>query len=138
MGRLITLSELRSVSNRSSVIDPTWYIEDTRLDYDSSKYVFNWPSISFPHKVAIHHDDLELNSNKIAIRRWIEINLHETVVCEIIDKSYRTYYTSDNWYQVKNLWRVFYFEDRDDATMFRLRFSNLVKEMTDKHPAHAE
>ena len=137
MGKLVTLSEFKVHDIRTSYINPTWYFEDARIGYGTDNYTFEWPNKSYPCSVAIHDDDMQ-NSIKIEIRRWIETNLQETVICNYIDKSYRYYYNNnkewDESYKVDNLWIVFYFEDKHSATMFSLRFSTLVKEITDKHP----
>ena len=131
MGRLITLEHLD--------IEPTWYFSDAHYSIDARRYVYKWPSPDFPYCVAIHSDDIRIyGDRKIKIRRWIEQTISETVILSIIDKGYRVYYGEkrdwDSSYERKNDWYAFYFDDEHSATMFRLTFSELVKEITDLHP----
>lgn len=116
---------------------PAWYFEDAYLDHYNDHWRFAWPNPSFPYSVAIHSDKF---NNKIAIeiRRWIEENVPNTVIHEILDKSYRRYYGPDrDWdhsYEQSNRWRVLHFEDEHSVTVFRLKFSEYIQEVTDRHP----
>lgn len=136
MGRLVTLDEIRELAE--------WHFEDAHHDaFNGNRYVFTWPNPTFPHTVAIHSDDLkDRNDIKISIRKWIEINLSETVLVHRLDKSYRIYIKKDkDWdssYEVPNVWTVFYFEESEAATMFALRFSEYVRPVTNEHPRYIE
>ena len=130
---MVTLLNLVDIKN------PRWYFEDAWFDYtNNGSYKYSWPNPSFPFHASIHYDDLEDNKIKIEIRKWIELNIQDTVILDYIDKSYRKYYgESHDWhssYEVSNKWMVFYFEDEHSALAFRLRFSNLITEVTNKHP----
>ena len=129
MGQLVNLNEIKD--------NAEWYFKDAY--YASGRCVFSWPNPSFPYSVNIHYDDLKGNSGlKVEIRKWIETNLTETVIIETIDKSYRRYLSDDKkWessYEVSNYWTAFYFEEEHAETMFRLRFSEYIKPITDEHP----
>jgi hypothetical protein len=131
MGRLIALKDLD--------LTPHWYFSDTWFSVDGRRHVYSWPSPDFPHQVAIHTDSLDnYNGTKIKIRQWIERNLSETVILSEVEKNYRVYYdeerTWEHSHERRNNWYVFHFEDEHSATMFRLAFSDLVKEITDLHP----
>lgn len=131
MGRLISLENLNP--------DPTWYFSDARYTWEGRRWVYQWPSPDFPYTVAIHEDDLKHHKDrKIAIRQWIEANLHCTVIFNELKKDYRVYYSEDrSWehgYERTNTWIVFYFEKEEDALIFKLAFSEYVREVTDLHP----
>lgn len=131
MGKLITLDHL--------VPDPTWYFPDAYYTWESRRWIYKWPSEVFPHMISIHSDDLEQHkARKGEIRRWIEANADGTVIYKEIDKKYRIYYGEqrdwDHSYEQPNTWCCFYFEDEESALMFKLRFSEYIKELTDLHP----
>lgn len=133
MGQLVTLEQLKDME--------PWYFGDSYYGRDARRYVFCWPNESFPHCVAIHSSDMSKDIKlKVEIRRWIERNLSETVILSSLDKSYREYYDDERtWrhsYEVSNLWITFHFEDEHSASMFKLRFSEHIKEITDLHPDH--
>jgi len=131
MGRLVALADLD--------LTPHWYFSDTWYSSEGRRYVYKWPSPDFPYSVAIHADDIDNhNGIKIKIRQWIERTLSEIVIFSVIDKNYRVYFGKDrDWdssYERTNKWYVFYFEDEHSAMVFRLAFSDLVKEITELHP----
>jgi len=131
MGRLVELKDID--------LTPHWYFSDTWYSTDGRRYVYKWPSPDFPHQVSIHADDIDRDhALKIKIRRWIERNLSETVIFSEVQKNYRIYYGEerdwDHSYERRNEWYVFHFEDEHSATIFRLAFSDLVKEITELHP----
>lgn len=131
MGNLVTRETLFP--------SPAWYFEDARYYWEKKTWIYTWPNKSFPVQVAIHQDDVkDYNDRKISIRRWVTANVQGTVIVDEVDKSYRVYFSEDrHWdrsYERTNIWVVFYFETEDDALMFRLAFSEYVKEMTDLHP----
>lgn len=141
MGKLVYLSEFRPTHNQSIPnYNPQWYMLGTYYNYDSNCYSFKWPNDAFPGNVAIHADEFRDKTDlRIQIRKWIEMHLQETVIMDIVDKSYRKYYDENNkdWdhsYEVKNIWYIFSFEDTQSATAFALRFADEVSILTDTHP----
>lgn len=131
MGRLVYLNNLE--------LDASWYFPDAIYNRERSNYNYRWPNPAFPHSAAIHQEDLiSQNDKKIAIRKWIEECITETVIVDVLDKSYRRYTDEENsWeksYEVHNKWVVFYFENEHSATMFQLKFSEWTKPVTDEHP----
>jgi len=131
MGRLVALADLD--------LTPYWYFSDTWYSSEGRRYIYTWPSPDFPHRVAIHADSIDNhNGTKIKIRQWIERNLSETVIFSVIEKNYRVYYSAertwDHSFERTNQWYVFHFEDEHSAMVFRLAFSDLVKEITELHP----
>jgi len=131
MGKLINRDELCN--------DADWYFSDAFWDsYTSpSRYKYKWPSDDFPIVITIHDEILD-SKLKPTIRKWIEINVLGTVIYETIDKSYRHYWEgNNNWdhsYAVINIWWAFYFQDEESATLFKLRFGDIIQPITDKHP----
>lgn len=121
---------------RENIIDPTWYFAD--VHFDEGRYVYEWPSKHYPFSEAINQSDLS-GDLKIEIRRWIEKNIAEEVIYDLIDK---TYYHStgpaDTGRLVSNYWYNFYFRDSESVLAFKLRFGNVIKKITDKHPRYME
>jgi|APFre7841882654_1041346.scaffolds.fasta_scaffold88447_2 hypothetical protein len=131
MGRLVYLNNLD--------LDARWYFPDAHYNRERNNYNYTWPNIAYPSRVAIHSEDLDdQNSRRIEIRKWIEENLQETVICDILDKSYRRFTDSEkSWehsYEVSNRWVVFYFDNEHSASIFALRFSEWIKPITDENP----
>lgn len=131
MGRLLFINDATKNAN--------WYFSSTYFDSSrghNSGWDFPWPNIEFPVNVAIHAD--EMGENKRVIRRWIEHADVGTVIYEYKRNSYRVYWSQDkSWdrtVEIQNNWEVFYFEDSESALAFSLRFSDLVRPMTDDHP----
>jgi len=128
MGTLVTREDIQSRAN--------WYFSDAYWCNDSRGfYRYDWPSKNFPYCISIHDDDLT-SINKVEIRRWIEQRILETVIYTITDKSYRHYWEekTDHYSEVKNKWCSFYFESEESTVAFKLRFLDIVKEITDEHP----
>jgi hypothetical protein len=99
--------------------------------------------MSFPHQVCIHADNINNHPRtRIKIRRFIENNLSDTVIYDVIEKNYYKFFTEDrSWdrkWDVSNSWVRFHFEEGDSATMFALAFSDLVQPMTAWHPKYPE
>jgi hypothetical protein len=145
MGRLITQGDIQN---------PCWYFEDAYYTRNGGRdgYDYKWPNPSFPYQVAIYYKHLEGNKTKIEIRRWIELNINDTVISNTINKSYEVYYGDeeirdgdrepydfwDKHYDVEHRWMVFHFEDEHSALAFRLRFSDIVSEITERKPDHLD
>lgn len=137
MGKLLTLGNFRDDEGRLAV----WYFKDAYYDgYGNDRgYKFKWPAEEFPVSVAIHQD--EIGDNKPTIRKWIEHHIDGTVIYAIEHKTYRVWWSKDpkkrDWdhtSEIVNIWELFYFEDSESALAFQLRFSNLVRPLTDDHP----
>jgi len=131
MGRLVYLRDLG--------LDARWYFPDAYYYAERREFVYAWPNPAYLHKVAIHSEDLNgINDRRIAIRKWVEENLQETVICDILDKSYREFLDEEkSWehsYEVSNKWAVFYFDNELSASIFALRFSEWIRPITDKKP----
>lgn len=117
-----------------------FYFDDAT--YYNGRYCFKWPSIHFPYMVSIHEDRLasyeEKTGSRVAIRKWIENSINDTVIFTTVDKSYKLYHTKakewDKMHQVSNHWYQFWFEDEASALAFALRFGDIVSPMTDTHP----
>ena len=134
MGKLLTLQSLKSDSISM------YYFDDTR-SYGDNQYSFRWPSKYFPYVVSIHEDQLypyEGTPPRVAIRKWIEETLNETVVISEVDKTYKLYHTKakswDRMHEVHNVWYQFWFENEESVTAFTLRFGDIVSPVTDTHP----
>ena len=135
MGSLVTLESLCP--------DPSWYFTDARYSSESRRWVYKWPNDCFSHVVGIHDEDFQSNpERKTEIRKWIEINVEGTVILNEISKNYRVFYGKErDWYhsyERTNKWYAFYFESEESALMFRLRFSEYIKEITDLHPTRGD
>ena len=135
MGKLLFMSDLKERA--------PWYVKDAYYGVNgggiAAAWHFAWPNPAFPHQIAINEDDMA--DNKPAIRKWIESNDVGTVVYGQLSKSYRVWWSTDpkkrDWdhtSEINNNWELFHFEDSEDALAFALRFSNLVRPMTDDHP----
>ena len=123
MGKLTTLEKLE--------LSQDWYFEET--------YRITFPNTNYPYSLAIHRDTLNNTSGlKISIRKWIEENIDDIVLMAFLDKGYFHYYDQarifDGGYQQSNYWVLFHFEKEESALMFKLRFGEYIKEITDKHP----
>ena len=129
MSRLVYLNNLD--------LDASWYFPDATYNRERNNYVYSWPNLLYPYSAAIHQEDI-LNSKKIAIREWVEESISETVIVDVVDKSYRRYTDEENsWdksYEVSNRWHVFYFRNEHSLSMFKLKFSEWIKPVTDEHP----
>ena len=137
MGKLLTLRDFREDEGRLAV----WYFKDAYYDgYSTNRgYKFVWPNDTFPHCVSIHDDDM--GDSRPIIRKWIEQNIPGTVIYGTTNKTYRVWYSNDptkrDWdhtSEINNNQSQFYFEDGEDALAFSLRFSDLVKPITEDHP----
>lgn len=128
MGTLVTRTEIQPKAS--------WYFSDAYFSSDARDYRYDWPSKNFPYCISIHDDDLT-SPSKVEIRRWIETRIIETVIYNSEVKSYRHYWdekNSDHYSDVRNIWWSFHFESEESAVAFKLRFLDIVKEITDRHP----
>jgi hypothetical protein len=129
--------------HKNSITDPTYYFEDAYYSRDGhqSKYIYKWPNPSYPYSLAIHEKEIS-NSLKIKIRKWIEHNLEDTVICVNEHNSYRVYFGEvedwDSSYEVNNRWTIFNFENEQSAFQFNLVFSEYIRPRTIYLPDHPE
>lgn len=130
MGQLINKSDIHSAA---------WYFHDAH--YGNDKYLFAWPSPSFPFTVSIHQDIIT-NSIRIQIRQWVEMNLRETVIYDTSDLSYKKFFkkphTWEHQYEVRNNWLDFYFENEGSMLLFKITFSEILQLKTKYHPTSPE
>lgn len=130
MGQLIFAEDL----NKSGHVD--WYVAEAWYNTTSRTYVYNLPNSSFPSSVAIHYEKLD-GHTKVAIRRFIEESVVGCVIRSYVDKSYWKDTDSYNGgYQISNMWHIFYFENEESATAFKLRFGEYISEVTNEHPRY--
>jgi hypothetical protein len=127
---------------KNDIDDAPWFFEDAYYSHEGRRYMYEWPSSNFPYCVAIHSDNIN-NKIRIRVRKWIELNLQETVIFDILKNDYRWYWhkTIKDWdhsYEVGNSWLRFHFENEQSAMMFRLAFSEIVKTPTKHHPKNPE
>lgn len=122
-------------------MDPTWYFSDAYYSRNKNGWDYSWPNPDYPYDVNIHHDDLRIYScRKIAIRKWIEDKAYGIIIHELVDKSYRIWYSpkdrkwDKNFIDIDNKWDVFYFSKEEDRLAFILFFSEYIKPISDKHP----
>jgi hypothetical protein len=130
MGKLLTRSTLD--------LDEGWYFEDAYHSYSGRGYVYEWPNPNFPNMVCIHTDHLP-NKEKIKIRKWIEHNIPDTIIFDILEMDYRVYYSErmdfwDNGREILNRWYRFFFENEETALLFKLTFSELISIPGKPHP----
>jgi hypothetical protein len=115
-----------------------WYFSDASYSMadNNAKYRYKWPSLDFPHCIAIHDD--EMNDSKPIIRKWIEHNNVGTVIHDFVRKSYRIWWgESRDWdktREISNCWHRFHFEESESSLMFALQFSDIVRPITEDHP----
>lgn len=81
MGKLITITEAKQSA--------FWYFEDAGYNRCI------WPSKTFPHHVCIHADKINNTESRIRIqiRKFIENNLTDTVIYDIIEKDYYKFFS---------------------------------------------
>ena len=144
MGRLVKFEDLNE--------EISWYISDDCYELIDYHRHLKWPNPCFPECVAIKVDILWDKNIKIEIRKWIERAIHDTVITKPVDKSYRVYYgdkkppftygtPGDMWeksFEVNNRWLAFYFEDKESALAFKLRFGDIVSEIIEREPEHLD
>lgn len=131
MGKLVHLNEIG--------IYASWYFNDAWFNNSLNKYQYKWPNDSFPTRVHMHQDMIrDFNDRKIKIRKWIEFNTIGTVILDIVDLSYKRYYGKnyewDRYYNVKNCWHRYHFEDSESALIFSVVFGEWIQPLTNWHP----
>jgi len=135
MGRLINRSQLD--------LNADWYFGDAYFSRSGGMdyWVYEWPNPSFLHCHHIHCDHLD-NSKRIRIRKWIENNISDIVIYDTLEMDYRRHYgKSRDWnsgHDVRNSWLRFFFEDENTSLMFKVAFSDLIREPTKHHPDKPE
>lgn len=117
------------------------YVSSARsyLPLGNEKYA-DFPNDEFKSMSAIHYDDLPYGPLWVEIRRFVERSLSDTVLYDLVNRSYWHQPLPENLldnprgYTVENHWFRFWFENETDQTMFNLRFADLVKPITPHHP----
>ena len=129
MGRLVYLHQLD--------LDARWYFPDAYYNVEKDRYRYPWPNLAYSNMVSIHEDTLKYSGDRrIIIRNWVEQNLQETVIYDVIDKSYFKYFDNKmrNGYEVSNKWSAFYFDNEHSTSIFTIRFCDWVMPITNTHP----
>lgn len=134
MGRLLTLEDVKEHAK--------WYFTDAYYTNDGrGHYIFAWPSKDYPYSNCIHMDDLT-NELRIKIRRWVESSILDTVIYDTIDRGYRKNYDENrDWnrgFNVSNNWTRFFFENSESSMLFKLVFSDSIKEPTAHNPRYPD
>lgn len=135
MGRLLNRKQLD--------LDAVWYFSDAYYSRNGGQdtYIYNWPSPTFPYCHCIHTDHLD-NAKRIKVRRWIENNISDVVIYDILEMNYRRHYGErrdwESGHDVTNRWMRFFFEDENTSLMFKIAFSDLIREPTKHHPDRPE
>lgn len=127
MGKLITRGEIGT--------NARWYFSDAYYSgTDTSSYTkgygYAWPSNDYPHMLAIHEEELT-GKLRIIIRSWIESKIDDTVIYEVVEKDYTPSPTRS---VVRNHWYTFHFQSEESAIMFKLRFHDITRTMSDTNP----
>jgi hypothetical protein len=63
MGRLVYLNDLD--------LDARWYFSDAYYNRERNNYSYAWPNPTYPHRVAIHSEDLNDQNEGRVSNRWI-------------------------------------------------------------------
>lgn len=118
MGNLLSITE---IDRKAS-----WYFEDVRWAQLGSNWGWEYarPSSDYPYVLGIKDDDLQRN----IIRKWTE-TLHETVIFDHVDRSYKIYHSKGVNEQciIKNeYWTRFHFSNEEDAVAFGLKFGEYI------------
>jgi hypothetical protein len=145
VGRLIELSEFCVSDNHTGDLNALWYFPDARWDYRGNRRCKFTIESGYPALCAIHQDRLDTDNVKDAgalrmeIRRWIERNLTTDVILSYKNMEYRNpendslprdYFIPP----IKHGYHLFNFETDSDMMLFRLRFSDYVREIQTTHP----
>lgn len=123
-----------------TAVDAEWNFKDYYFNGD--RYKFKWPNEAYPVMVSIHEKHLkDVDGLKVQINHWIEDNLSETVIYDILDNSYRVVHKDvESWKQwerswdVSNNWYRFFFRKEESATIFKLKFSEYITPITEDSP----
>jgi hypothetical protein len=120
MGTLIGLHEI----NANGAAAASWYFDDAYYSSDGCG--------------TIHEDDIVEQGSRSKIRRWVEQQITETVIYDVLNKSYRIFHTKEqDWdrsHNVTNRWYRLWFENEESALAFKLKFGNIIKPIVDTHP----
>lgn len=138
MGQLITHSTATGVGHI--------YFKDARYSGDANRYLFQWPSPQYPTILSIHvsHTHSKYNGSNgliVDIREWIEDNIQETIIMDVVNHTYKVVRKDvnswDRWdraIEVKNSWTRFHFRKDESALAFKLKFGEFISPVTEKSP----
>lgn len=130
MGRLIRASELKTIGD--------FYVTSVR--WGGGDCHVRFPNEEFSQMLSVHHEDIKKPSNKIKIRRFIDECLKGSVIMDVISRDYWfKYENSEAWdsngFNVENTWYRFWFEYDTDVLLFKLEFSDIIKQIQKEHPS---
>jgi hypothetical protein len=122
------LVNLANLKHADSIAE--YYFNDAR--WNGNGYSFEWPSKNFPYMAAIHHDAFNDNPGlRLFIRKWADSCMNETIIIHTKDMTYFDYTYKC---QIPNYWTTFSFDREESLLVFKLKFSDYVSEITNKHP----
>lgn len=131
MGTLITLKQVHELG-------VSWYFPGLS---DNQKITF--PVGEYKHQVAILNETLSNTYGlKVDIRKFIQESINCTVIMSVTGRAYRHYYP---WSMEKTRWdwdstivdwqfTTFNFSNEHDALLFKMRFSEVVRDVTPYDP----
>lgn len=132
MGRLLSVNDLRP--------SPAWYLSRSYFSSESRNYVFDlYTDPAIAERLYFHSSHFNKKPQLyVDVRRWIERNIPDTVLLDVLDKSYRYYYGDfkswDRTYEKHHSYMVLCFEEHESALMFKLAFPQVSVEPSDLHP----
>jgi len=148
MGNLIEVSKFHANDQKTASLNASWYFPDAYFDSYRSRSVRFTVESGYPFSCAIHQDHLngdyedrrEKGFIRMIMRRWIERHLEGDVIYEHKNMEYRVqlkptegspypqpYFISHGYY-------IFHFETEAEMLHFRLKFSDIVGEISKVHP----
>lgn len=137
MGRLATLSEL------TQGLGADWYF----TEFENGQPVL--PSDEFKHDVAINNDTFKQHHGlKNIIRKFVTENVTDLVLVDEVTEDYFHYWSTRgpryDWDGGHIHWgfHIFYFQEENEAVLFKLRFSEYIAELTpydpERPPSHIQ
>jgi hypothetical protein len=156
VGNLLLMRNFHRHEKDAGTLDASWYFSEIRHDSGSGAGWHKHVNIEadFPANRAIHHRffdsrswvDPKFPTLKRDIRRFVQRQCLGDVVVTDKNLSYEYLHELEEKYRVSkygNHWRrgkvghgykLFYFEEPDDAPLFELKFAGFVTEISPRHP----
>jgi hypothetical protein len=130
MGQLLTLKEMKVG------LGLDWY--DVDVDFKGNVEL---PSTTYPHVLYIRSDKLT-PKEKIEIRKFVKDSCDDVVIHDVKRINYSTYYYMPkgshrwDWDTREVNWdhEQFYFQDESEMMLFKLKFSELIVNLTPYDP----